>query len=454
MDIGWAGSVSSRRQIIPQCVVNQKATFTLNPALLGKCQPDDTACLCSQRVQNGKQPPFYGFFLTRICTDCPVEELGGKDPLEYLADQCPEIAAELQGRYTCIPKATAFPTLSLVSPGEETLPSQITLSLSTPTATVASRTSTVQIIMPSSTSSPFSIMTTSVDPTAPVSQATTSSLVDLPAITSSREKSGLSTGAVAGIAIAVAVPVILFVIAAVFFCWRRKKHSKNGWQVERSLSPELYQENGRETAYGAQMNVKPVRDQAMSPILQEKHRGGDHSVETREIYDNEEAMDSRVGLQRNQDFMKETARDMARAPEEKPVIGQGITGYQQKHSRGVPGTKGASGGIIRKELPSRNSVSGIPSSRVHSPPPLAHNTQQQPRRESRSSSRVSGTLRGPVPDMYAYAGVTIENEEELERLEDEERRIDEAIRESESRAQVRAENEDIRARPPHTRLTG
>ena len=48
--------------------------------------------------------------------------------------------------------------------------------------------------------------------------------------------------------------------------------------------------------------------------------------------------------------------------------------------------------------------------------------------------------------MYAYAGVTIENEEELERLEEEERRIDEAIRESESRAQMRVEKEAIKAK--------
>ena len=63
--------------------------------------------------------------------------------------------------------------------------------------------------------------------------------------------------------------------------------------------------------------------------------------------------------------------------------------------------------------------------------------------ESRSSSRFSGVLRGPVPDMYVYGGA---DEAELEKLEEEERRIDEAIRESESRTQVREEREVIRER--------
>jgi len=445
MEIRWAGSVSSRQQNIPQCVVNQRATFTINPGLRGRClDANDTECLCSQRGQNGEQQPFYGFFLTRLCTDCPAEQLGGRDPLEYLADECPEIASELEGRYTCVPGATVFPTLSSTLSNEEALPSETSSSLTLRTATFPSRTSTVKVIGPSSVSSPFSIFTAFADPTPAVSQATTSSLPESPPITTSREKSGLSTGAVAGIAIAVAIPVILIIVAAAFFCWRRNSHRKKGWRAERSLSPELYQEDGTETAYGAQMNVKPVRSRSLSPVLREKHRGSAHIIETREVYDNDGAMNSRVGLQANHDAVQETAQDVSRPVEKEPVIGQAITGYQQQHSRGIPGTKAASGVIARKEVPSRNSISAIPSSRVHSPPPPTYNTQS--RQESRSSSRVSGTLRSQVPDMYAYGGVTIENEEELERLEEEERRIDEAILESESRAQMRGEKEDIRAR--------
>lgn len=212
------------------------------------------------------------------------------------------------------------------------------------------------------------------------------------------------------------------------------------------------------------MNVKHMRDRTLSPVMREKqkHRGSSHIVETREIYDNEDAIESRTGLQRDHEA-QEASRELAMAALEDtnpppPAIGQAVTtttATHQQHSRGIPGTKAASGApIARKNLPhpssSRNSVPNPPSSRVHSPPPLTHTAQHQNQNQpenSRSSSRVSGTLRGgPVPDLYAYAGVAIENEEELERLEEEERRIDEAIRESESRAQMRVEQEDIRVR--------
>lgn len=443
--MGWPGAALSRRQDTqPQCVVNQKVSFTLNQTLRGRCRdPSDNACLCSQRGQDSTPIPFYGYFLTRLCTSCPVGELQGKEPLEYLADECPELASELEGRYTCVPGATDFPTLSPTASRVESLPSLTSLSLPPPTVIFPSRTSTVVYIGPSHPSSPFSISTASANPTAPNAQASTTGSNLAPSVAVSKEKNGLSTGAVAGIAIAVAVPIMLLIIAAVFFCLRRRKHSQKSWQAERSLSPELYDENGIETAYGAQMNVKPIRDQAQSPILREKERQSAHIIETREIHDDDEAMDGGAGLQ-NVREIPNTTREQSVEVDERPEVGQAVTGALKQHSRGIPGTKAASGVITRKEVPTRNSVPVLPSSRVHSPPPLSHNSQS--RQENRSSSRISGTLRGPVPDMYAYAGVTIENEEELERLEEEERRIDEAIRESESRAQMRVEKEDIRAR--------
>jgi hypothetical protein len=69
-------------------------------------------------------------------------------------------------------------------------------------------------------------------------------------------------------------------------------------------------------------------------------------------------------------------------------------------------------------------------------------------RESRlgRESQMSGILRGPVPEMYAYGGEAIETDEELARLEEEEQRIDEAIRESERLALMRREREAVRAR--------
>ena len=444
MKMGWLESSSSRRQFTPPCVVKQRETFIGDPILRRQCRDsNDKECLCSQRGQNGAQQPFYGVFLNRLCTDCPIGELQGKDPLEYLADECPDIASELEGQYTCTPGATVFPTLSPTFLSEDELPSETSSRLSLPSVALPSRTSTVNLIVPSTVSSTYSIFTASSDPATIVPQATTNSFPVSSAIIRPQGKSGLSTGAVVGIAISVAVPVILLILAVVFFFWRRRNHRKSGWQAERSLSPELYHENGVETEYGAQRNVKPIKSQALPSIMQEKHRASAHIIETREIYDNEEAIDSRAGLNTDLD-VQEDDQDMFRAAEEKPVVRQVNSGYQHQHTRGKQGTKAASGVITRKEVPSRNSVPVIPSSRVHSPQPSSYNTHL--RQESRSSSRVSGTLRGPVPDMYAYAGVTIDNEEELERLEEEERRIDEAIRESESRAQMRVEKEDIKAR--------
>jgi len=163
-------------------------------------------------------------------------------------------------------------------------------------------------------------------------------------------------------------------------------------------------------------------------------------VETREIHENDNATESRTDLQAH--AVGQESQDASR-----DLMGDGIVGiatpmkYEQQHSRGKLGTKSASASTItRKEVPARTSAT--PSkSRTYSSPPLTHQTQAQPE-TSRPNSRFSGATRGPVPDIYAYAGVSIENEEELERLEEEERRIDEAIRESESRAQIREEMDE------------
>lgn len=48
--------------------------------------------------------------------------------------------------------------------------------------------------------------------------------------------------------------------------------------------------------------------------------------------------------------------------------------------------------------------------------------------------------------MYAFGGEAIVNDEELERLEEEERRIDEAIQESERLRQMRVERDAVRGR--------
>lgn len=55
-------------------------------------------------------------------------------------------------------------------------------------------------------------------------------------------------------------------------------------------------------------------------------------------------------------------------------------------------------------------------------------------------------MRGPVPEMYAFGGEEIANDEELERLEEEERRIDDAIRESERVERMREERDAVRRR--------
>ena len=82
--------------------------------------------------------------------------------------------------------------------------------------------------------------------------------------------------------------------------------------------------------------------------------------------------------------------------------------------------------ILRREV-------GAPASAPSYPPPAARKvySPSPSQNHSRSNSRMSGVLRGPVPDLYAFGGETVDNDEELDRLEEEERRIDEAIQESE-----------------------
>ncbi|KAG9242241.1 hypothetical protein BJ878DRAFT_516524 [Calycina marina] len=227
-------------------------------------------------------------------------------------------------------------------------------------------------------------------------------------------------------------------MAACIFCWRRRKQIEKGWQAKRLVAPELHDDQGHETAYGARISVQPI-----PPAMRENNRSY-HVVTTREIFEDYEAAESSVCLQRDHDGQEYTQEGLIGQSYDAPVAVPS-SAYQQKHIRGIPGTETAPGSINRKEVPNRNSVSGVRSSRILSRPPLIHanSSQNQIPDEGCSSSRVSGALRSPVPDIYAYAGVTIEDDEELERLEEEERRIDEAIRESESRMQMR-ETEDLR----------
>lgn len=84
------------------------------------------------------------------------------------------------------------------------------------------------------------------------------------------------------------------------------------------------------------------------------------------------------------------------------------------------------GAISRKQVAAHIRPPSCPPTTL----PLAVYTPISPS-QRRPESMISGAFRGPVPDMYAFGGETIDNNEELERLEEEERRIDEAIQESE-----------------------
>jgi hypothetical protein len=86
----------------------------------------------------------------------------------------------------------------------------------------------------------------------------------------------------------------------------------------------------------------------------------------------------------------------------------------------------------------------VPSSPPAEPPTLSRTIYVPSPTHSSSDSRKLGVLKGPVPDMYAFGGETIHSDEELERLEEEERRIDEAIHESERLDQWRVQREPLR----------
>lgn len=204
------------------------------------------------------------------------------------------------------------------------------------------------------------------------------------------------------------------------------------------------------------MNVKYVGNRELSPI-EEKGALNSHTVETgvKEIYDDE--MDSGMnGVQTSRSVPtmdpvgQGNIREIPDVEDRGGWMSTGNPNYQED-TREIPAKSYPSGAISRKEVPSRNSVApgysspAQPSSPINTAPKHAPSASYS-RAESRTSSRFSGVLRGPVPDMYVYGGETIEDDEELERLEEEERRIDEAIRESESRAQMREERDLLRTR--------
>ncbi|KAH8590198.1 hypothetical protein B0O99DRAFT_599271 [Bisporella sp. PMI_857] len=451
MEIGWQRPGLQNRQDHEICFRDARAAFVTNPASLRNCSEEDNDCLCSQSTQEDGDEPFYSFLLSRICNFCP--NIGPQEPLSFLREVCPDKAELLNGRYTCTPGATQFSELS-ISATESSTPTPvanlITLSVTRnpfPTATSPSTTQTAQIVNPSSRSSEKPLFAgtasltgaTSLQSSIPSSSLASSTLDAVPAAPA-RNRSGLSTGAKAGIGVAAGVAAIFILIAAIFF-WRRRRNRK-GWQAEGSQTPELYYENGTETPYGAQWNVKHIS--AVSPTpMREKVGRNSHIVQAREISDEDTSTESRVALNMY-GTGQNSGRNTPRTIENDVVAGTASnrTSYQQ-HSRGTPGSKSSSvTAISRKEVPIRNSAAY--STPATSGPPLTHNNHAQS--DARSSSRISGTLRGPVPDMYVYGGETITDEAELERLEEEERRIDEAIRESESRQQMRQERDVIRTR--------
>jgi hypothetical protein len=245
--------------------------------------------------------------------------------------------------------------------------------------------------------------------------------------TSSRDKSGLSTGAKAGIGVAAGVSFIVLVLALIFFGGRRRR--KAGWTSKGVNPRELYPEDGVNSAYA--LNGGYTESPIGTAITTENkaHLGPDGFVPgVREIYiDEEDQADHHqdphtvVHTQDSRTYAHPNFQDSA------------LPNPTTKRNSQLASP------ILRKEI-------GTFSPHPVYPPTLPKTIYTPSPTHSRSNSRMSGVLRGPVPDMYAFGGETIDNDEELERLEEEERRIDEAIQESERLDQMRAEREALRGK--------
>jgi len=311
---------------------------------------------------------------------------------------------------------------------------------------------------------------------------------------------GLASGAKAGIAVGVAIPAILLLLFA-FFCGRRRRNmSKRSSYGDTSKAPAIYAEDGSHSAYA--LNPEdPAIGAAISTEGKVQLSSPPLTPEIRELYTDEEGeVEDEREIPRDMvhaeapiasQFMTKAPTIPQSRPESSIAPHARTDSPMSPHSPKVPippvdqRRRGNSSGnavelrgmtIPRKEVqsPTLGFASRPPTTQTSSPTPydsrsdssMSHHTRAPPpqtknsptsydRSESRlaalsqirSDSRMtSSSLRGPVPDMYAYGGETIENDEELARLEEEERMIDEAIEESERLKMLKLEREAIHKR--------
>lgn len=404
-----------------QCLDAQKLQFEADPVLLKDCVPAEDACLCAQEGSNS----FSEWYLDAVCGTCAANGNGGAiDPLVALEEICPEQAAVLADSYTCS-NFTPSSIQSRSSIQATISPAIITRTASipsissfhfSPTSTSSLTTITPSMVLISKASSSHpgldlsSRTTKSLPPTGTTTVPASVTAIDAsPVVSTSRQNNGLSIGAKAGIGVATGISLILLTLAILFlFCRRRRK--KAGWSSTGVNTRELYPEDGVNSAYALNDGYSESPIGTAMTTETKAQLGNDGFVPTvREIY-----------LDDDQD--------------ESPTEQTRVT---QMNSR--PNTQ-ISMHDLPTPLPKTYPITAITRKEVAAPSPPATypTTTSLPRTiytpsptQSRSGSRMSGVLRGPVPDMYAFGGETIENDEELERLEEEERRIDEAIKESE-----------------------
>jgi hypothetical protein len=418
-----------------QCLIDQKTAFTSQQVLLQTCLPTDDACLCAQQGPNA----FSGWYLNAVCGTCDVnaQEGAAVDPLSALGQLCPEQASIFQASsYTCSnftppPTQTTEPpaagtnlsqsTARVVSPGIPTSSSDISSSIISPTVTITP--TMVPGSFPSQTPVSSFNTTETLPPSTTIFVPATPTSV-LPVLSTSRQNNGLSTGAKAGIGVAAAVAFIILILALIFlFCRRRK--TKAGWTSTGVNTRELYPEDGVNSAYA--LNGGHTESPIGTAITTENkaHLGADGFVPAvRDIYLDDEQVESP-----NSDGRP-------------PSDDRGVIPLPPDSRRNTQ----SSFHDLPSPLPKTYPVGAITRKDVATPSPPPAYPATLPRTmyassptQSRAGSRMSGVLRGPVPDMYAFGGETIENDEELERLEEEERRIDEAIQESERVRRMREE---------------
>lgn len=413
--------LKERQADIQQCESEQKTRFTSQTHLLQGCSADEDECLCAQ---NGDKS-FSDSYLDAICNTCDGSQDGTSiDPSAALEDICPGKSSALASSYTCVhytpspsaPVGASDPTASTTVFISQVMPGSSYSRSTNPTGTT-----TPAILMdPSQThlSVPFATFISKTS-TETIQPSTTTTLSESPTTVAALDavsvrRQGLSAGAKAGIGVAVSISCILLILALLFFIFRRRKRIAR-WNANEMNSREIYSDSGMNSAYALNRNDTEVPIGTAITTEDKTHLRSDESMPAvREIYlDNEGGESPRE---------RELAMIGTKAPMNSPDSPETMASF---HDLPSPPPKPKPVTVItRKEVP----TSYPPLSKPTTLPHAIYSTSPP---QSRSDSQISGGLRGPVPDLYAFGGETVDNDEELERLEDEERRIDEAIQESE-----------------------